>query len=183
MVKKNIAVQDVVRLYCFALIIQLLLLVPYLLKAHERAQSAHQVILRLCDTLTFAAPPGLPSLLMLVGFVARRRSRKDGLQLMYPEILKRGAACDVVCFDKTGTLTHSAVSAPGTYFWLFGFVLSCTSLSFSLCDQTCWLSKAVSSPSLSFSLHSFALSLTYAFLRSFVCSFVHSFFTCLSSDP
>ena len=118
-------VQDVVRLYCFALMIQLLLLVPYLLKAHERSQSAHEVILKLCDTLTFAAPPGLPSLLMLVGFVARRRSKKDGLQLMFPEILKRGAACDVVCFDKTGTLTHSAVSAPGTSFL---FVRVCSKL-------------------------------------------------------
>ncbi len=126
MVKRTPDVQDVVRLYCFALIIQLLLLVPYLIKAHERAQSAHEVILKLCDTLTFAAPPGLPSLLMLVGFVARRRSKKDGLQLMYPEILKRGAACDVVCFDKTGTLTHSAVSVPGTSF-----------LSIWVCSKLC----------------------------------------------
>ena len=118
--------QDVVCLYCFALMIQLLLLVPYLLKAHERSQSAHEVILKLCDTLTFAAPPGLPSLLMLVGFVARRRSKKDGLQLMFPEILKRGAGCEVVCFDKTGTLTHSAVSAPGT-----------SSLLAGVCSQLC----------------------------------------------
>ncbi|KAL0036849.1 hypothetical protein WJX77_002108 [Trebouxia sp. C0004] len=112
--EKEPFIQDVVRLYCFALMIHLLLLVPYLLKAHQRSQSAHEVILKLCETLTFAAPPALPSLLMLVGFVARRRSKKDGLQLMFPEILKRGAACEVVCFDKTGTLTHSAANLHGT---------------------------------------------------------------------
>ena len=70
-----LVLQDIVHLSCFALIIQLPLLVPYMLKAYERSQSAHEVNLKLCDTLAFAAPPGLPPLLMLVGFMARRRSK------------------------------------------------------------------------------------------------------------
>jgi len=123
MVKRISGVQDVVRLYCFALIIQLLLLVPYLLKAHERAQSAHEVILKLCDTLTFAAPPGLPSLLMLVGFVARGRSKKDGLQLMYPEILKRGAATWSVLTRQAPSLAARSVLLALYSCW-FGFVVT-----------------------------------------------------------
>ena len=103
--------QDVVMLYAFALLLQLLLLIPYLLKAHERSQTPWDVGMRLLDTLTYAAPPGLPSVMLLVGVVARWRLKRSGILLMFPEVLKRGAAIDCVCFDKTGTLTHSTVSS------------------------------------------------------------------------
>lgn len=99
------------RLYLFALVLQMLLLIPYFIKASQHSQTPRDVILRLLDSLSYAAPPGLPSLLLLVGVVAQYRLKKEGLLLMLPEILKRGAAVDVVCFDKTGTLTHSAVGA------------------------------------------------------------------------
>ena len=59
---------------------------------------------------TFAAPPGLPLVLLLVGVAARILLKKDRLLLLFPEIIKRGAAVDVVAFDKTGTLTDSTVS-------------------------------------------------------------------------
>lgn len=102
--------QDVVRLYTFALALQLLTLIPYALKAHEHSPSARAVVLRVLDTLSYSAPPGLPSILLLCGIVARWRLKRQGILLMFPEVLKRGAATDVVCFDKTGTLTHSTVS-------------------------------------------------------------------------
>jgi P-type E1-E2 ATPase len=108
--------QDVIRLYLFALVLQFFILIPYIVKAPQRHQTAKDVILYLLDTVTYAAPPGLPTVLLLVGIIAGGRLKRDGLLLMFPEILKRGAAVDVVCFDKTGTLTQSTVSDayPGT---------------------------------------------------------------------
>lgn len=60
--------------------------------------------------IVFAAPPGLPLVLLLIGVAARSFLKRDGLLLLFPEIIKRGAAVDIVCFDKTGTLTDSTVS-------------------------------------------------------------------------
>ena len=121
-------VQDMFRLYLFALALQICLLIPYMLKARARRQTGLEVACTVLDTLTFAAPPGLPSLMLLVGIVASQRLKKDSLQLMFPEILKRGAAVDVVCFDKTGTLTHSAVS------WQY----MDTHNHSGLCQSHCW---------------------------------------------
>lgn len=39
-----------------------------------------------------------------------RRLAKQGISLVFPEVLKQGAIADTVCFDKTGTLTGSLVS-------------------------------------------------------------------------
>ena len=60
----------------------------------------------------FAVPPGLPLVLLLIGAAARSVLKKDGLLLLFPEIIKHGAAVDMVCFDKTGTLTDKSVSPP-----------------------------------------------------------------------
>lgn len=101
--------QDVGYLYLFALAMQCLIMLPYMIKVREHKQTIHEVIWRLLDLVTFFAPAGLPTVLFVVGAVARTRLNRVGLLLMFPEILKRGATLDVVCFDKTGTLTHSAV--------------------------------------------------------------------------
>ncbi len=103
--------QDIACLYLFALVLQCFLFIPYIIKAPQYGQDAKQVVWQLLDLVIYAAPPGLPLLLMLVGAVARNVLLKDGLMLLFPEIIKRGAAVDVVCFDKTGTLTDSLVSA------------------------------------------------------------------------
>ena len=58
----------------------------------------------------YAAPPGLPLVLLVIGGVARSFLMRDGLNLLFPEIIQRGAVVDVICFDKTGTLTDSTVS-------------------------------------------------------------------------
>jgi len=103
--------QDIACLYLFALALQCFIFIPYIIKAPQHMQDAKQVVWHLLDLVIYAAPPGLPLLLMLVGAVARNILMKDGLMLLFPEIIKRGAAVDVVCFDKTGTLTDSLVSA------------------------------------------------------------------------
>lgn len=90
--------------------LQCILLVPYFATVHLHKQSMLQVVRRLLDHLTYAAPPGLPLVLLMAGSVAQQRLKKDNLALINPDVLNRGAGVDVVCFDKTGTLTSSAVS-------------------------------------------------------------------------
>ena len=55
-------------------------------------------------------PWGLPKNLMVVFMLMCRRLAKQGISLVFPEVLKQGASADTVCFDKTGTLTGSLVS-------------------------------------------------------------------------
>lgn len=106
-----LGLQDIGSLYLFALVLQCFIFIPYIIKAPQHGQDAKQVAWHLLDLVIYAAPPGLPLVLMLIGAVARSVLLKDGLMLLFPEIIKRGAAVDVVCFDKTGTLTDSLVSA------------------------------------------------------------------------
>ncbi|DBA88976.1 TPA: hypothetical protein ACH3X2_000200 [Trebouxia sp. C0005] len=105
--------QDIRRLYFFALVLQCFILIPYMLKASQHHQSTSQVIYRLLDLVTFVAPPGVPLLLLVLSAVAMMRLRKLGLVLLHGEVVKQGAAVDVVCFDKTGTLTHSTAELHG----------------------------------------------------------------------
>lgn len=98
------------RLGVFALGLQCLLLIPYVVMAQVHKQDAQHIIWRLSDLTIYALPPGLPLVVLMMGSVARQRLKDIGLMLINPSILKLGAAIDVVCFDKTGTLTASAVS-------------------------------------------------------------------------
>ena len=102
--------QDALQLYFSALVLQLLILVPYMIKASQHHQTAKDVILRLLDIVTYAAPPGVPVLMRLISLAARSRLKRQGVLLMFPHAINAGAAVDVVCFDKTGTLTSSTVS-------------------------------------------------------------------------
>ncbi|DBA94899.1 TPA: hypothetical protein ACH3X1_002432 [Trebouxia sp. C0004] len=111
--KRDPVVADIARLYLFALVLQCFIFIPYIIKAPRHGQDAKQVLWQLLDLVIYAAPPGLPLLLMLIGAVARSILLKDGLMLLFPEIIKRGAAVDVVCFDKTGTLTDSLANLHG----------------------------------------------------------------------
>ena len=60
--------------------------------------------------LLYSAPPGLPTVMVVIGRVGWHRLQKQKISLMFPEALGKGACADVVAFDKTGTLTHSTVS-------------------------------------------------------------------------
>ena len=102
--------QDVLRLYGFALVMQFIMFITYIAKAQTFSQSALDVILRILQTLTRAAPPGLPIVIMFLAANARHRLGCEDLSLMLPQVLRAGANVDVVCFNKTGTLTGNAVS-------------------------------------------------------------------------
>lgn len=101
--------QDTFRLYAFALCIQLLIHVPYFLKATTFKQTPGDVVFKLADILLLAAPVGVPTVMLLIGRVGYRRLARENIALMFPEALKVGALADIVCFDKTGILTHSVV--------------------------------------------------------------------------
>lgn len=107
-----VCLQDVNCLCLFALLLQCLILIPYLAKVSVYPQTTRDIAYRLLDLVTHAVPITLPTVMVLVVAVAGKRLGQAGIMLMFPEALKRGAAVDVVCFDKTGTLTQSAVSSP-----------------------------------------------------------------------
>lgn len=102
--------QDTFVLYAFALCLQLLIHIPYFLKASAFQHTAADVAFKLLDILVLAAPVGAPTILLLIIGIGYMRLAKDRINLLIPEALKVGALTDVVCFDKTGTLTHTAVS-------------------------------------------------------------------------
>ena len=102
--------QDVFHLYAFALILQILIHIPYFTKAATFKQTPHDVLRKIIDIILYAVPVSVPTVMLLIGRVAYQRLAKERIALMFPESLKVGALADVVCFDKTGTLTHSVVS-------------------------------------------------------------------------
>ena len=101
--------QDTFCLYAFALCVQLLIHIPYFLKAAAFKQTPGAVLLKIADILLLAAPVGVPTVMLLIGRVGYIRLATEQIALLFPEALKVGALADVVCFDKTGTLTHSVV--------------------------------------------------------------------------
>lgn len=101
--------QDMFRLYAFAFFLQLLIHIPYFIKAASFKQTGRQVMHKLLIIFTYAAPIGTPTILMLIGRIGSIRMATANLDLKIPEAMQLGCMTDVVCFDKTGTLTHSAV--------------------------------------------------------------------------
>ena len=104
-----VLLQDMLCLYAFAFFLQLLIHIPYFIKAATFKQTGSQVVHRLLDMLMYAAPVSIPTILMTIGRIAYVRMAKDNMDLKFPEAMQLGGMADVVCFDKTGTLTHSAV--------------------------------------------------------------------------
>ena len=101
--------QEVFKLYRFAILLQLVVLIPYLLKARHFQQRAGQVICKLLDTMMHAASPAVPTAYFLCAFGLRARLRQIDISLTSNNVLNVGASCNIVCFDKTGTLTEAEV--------------------------------------------------------------------------
>ena len=101
--------QDVFHLYAFALCLQIFIHIPYFIKAATFKQTPLDVVHKLLDICCYAAPIGVPTIMMMAGRIGYHRLARHKISLMFPKSLKVGALADVVCFDKTGTLTHSAV--------------------------------------------------------------------------
>ncbi len=101
--------QDILRLYAFSLLLQLVIMIPYVIKAHHFAQSTGQIVRKVLDMLVHAAPPAVPAVMVLCGLSVTLRLRRQGINLMFPEVLMSAGGTEVVCFDKTGTLTGAVV--------------------------------------------------------------------------
>ena len=103
--------QDVLRIYAFALIIQVGLCMVYL--ATYRGRHPHtpagDVVRRICEVVIHAAPPGIPTVMMFVGGSNRGRLQKNGVTVHAVDLLKSTGEITVACLDKTGTLTGSRV--------------------------------------------------------------------------
>ncbi|DBA94075.1 TPA: hypothetical protein ACH3X1_001723 [Trebouxia sp. C0004] len=104
---------DVFHLYAFALVLQILIHIPYFAKAATFQQTPHDVLRKIIDMILYAVPVGVPTVMLLIGRIAYQRLAKERIALTFPESLKVGALADVVCFDKTGTLTHSVTELAG----------------------------------------------------------------------
>ena len=118
--------QDITRLGLFALGLQCLLLIPYIVMARVHKPDAQHIWWRVLDLVIYALPPGLPLVVLTMGSVARKRLKDIGLMLINPSILKLGAPIDIVCFDKTGALTASTVRF--VYVVLFAAGTACAAL-------------------------------------------------------
>lgn len=104
--------QDIFLLYLFALAVHMVILAPYDIMAKARHETVRGAVTRVINILTYAAPPGVPTIMVTNGIIARQRLAQEGMTLMYPEYLEFAADLDMICFDKTGTLTRRSVSPP-----------------------------------------------------------------------
>lgn len=97
------------RLYAFALCLQLLIHIPYFVKAAAFKQSSGEVVRKLVDMLMYAAPVGTPTIFMMIARIGEVRLARSNMDLRFPDAMQLGGMADIVCFDKTGTLTQSVV--------------------------------------------------------------------------
>ena len=109
-ISRGCDLQDVLRLYAFSALLQLLIFIPYAARAAHFHQSARSIAIRILDAFLHAAPPGLPAVMLFCGGANRGRLAKQGINLVFPEKLGLAAGTTVVAFDKTGTLTGTVVS-------------------------------------------------------------------------
>jgi len=118
----SVCTQDTFQLYAFALTLQLLNLISFAWRASVAyPQTPRAWVNKLLDTLTYSAPASIPTIFLVLTYIARMRLDKAGISLLYSKALHVGAYVNLVCFDKTGTLTDSVVS-------LFFLLLHCQSL-------------------------------------------------------
>ena len=89
--------------------LQAFILIPYILRAARFHQSGGDVVKRLLQCILHAAPPGIPTVLLIISFANISRLGRKGIRLTFPQALRPCAAATVACFDKTGTLTGTMV--------------------------------------------------------------------------
>ena len=107
----SVCMQDTFQLYAFALSLQLLNLIPFAWRASVAyPQTPEDWANKVLDTLTYSAPPSIPTIFLVLTYIARMRLDRAGISILYSKALNIGAYVNMVCFDKTGTLTDSVVS-------------------------------------------------------------------------
>lgn len=109
MVFANI-LQDLLRFYFFAFLLQLCIFMLYAAKAGQHPESAQQHLNRVVNIFIAAAPTGVPTVIIAALAYCILHLQSQDLLVLLPEKIKTSADVEVVCFDKTGTLTGTTVS-------------------------------------------------------------------------
>ena len=106
--------QDLLKFYFFAFLLQLCIFMLYVSKANKHPASlkdtARSIVTRVVDVFIAAAPTGAPTVIVAALTYCILHLKSEGLVILLPEKIKTIADVEVVCFDKTGTLTGSLVS-------------------------------------------------------------------------
>lgn len=102
--------QDLLKFYFFAFLLQLGIFMLYLAKASKHTDDAQGRITRAVDVLIAAAPTGAPTVVVAALTYCILHLKSQELQVLLPDKVKTIADVEVVCFDKTGTLTGATVS-------------------------------------------------------------------------
>ena len=105
--------QDLLKFYFFALLLQLSVFMLYVAKANKHPSvqdTARSTVNRIVAVFVAAAPTGAPTVVVAALTFCIIHLRKSGLEILLPEKVKTIADVEVVCFDKTGTLTGTLVS-------------------------------------------------------------------------
>ena len=113
---KNPAVvlQDLLKFYFFAFLLQLCIFVLYVAKTNKHPASpritAITTTTRVVNIFIAAAPTGAPTVIVAALTYCILHLKRRGLTVLLPEKIKTIADVELVCFDKTGTLTGTVVS-------------------------------------------------------------------------
>ncbi len=102
--------QDLLRFYAFAFVLQLFLFMLYAAKVSEHPTSTKAVIDRVINIFISAAPTGAPTVVVAGIAYCVVHLRNQEVVVLLPDKIKTIADVEVVCFDKTGTLTGTMVS-------------------------------------------------------------------------
>jgi len=103
--------QDLLRFYAFAFLLQLLFFVVYAAKVSEHPTSTKVVVDRVINIFISAAPTGAPTVVVAGIAYCVVHLRNQEVVVLLPDKIKTIADVEVVCFDKTGTLTGTMVSS------------------------------------------------------------------------
>ena len=96
-------------MYGLAFIVQLLILVPYAIRALHFKPTTRAIVERILDMVVHAAPPGVPAIMVFCTGARMHWLEQMGVSVQAPGALKMSGQTDIVAFDKTGTLTGSLV--------------------------------------------------------------------------
>ena len=102
--------QDLLRFYACAFLLQLLFFMVYAAKVSEHPTSTKAVVDRVINIFISAAPTGAPTVVVAGIAYCVVHLRNQEVVVLLPDKIKTIADVEVVCFDKTGTLTGTMVS-------------------------------------------------------------------------
>lgn len=102
--------QDLLRYYGFALVLQLMIFTVYLSRVSRYPHSPSSVFQHVGATIVAAAATGIPTVVITSILRCVTELQTHNITMQNNLKVKAAAAVEVVVLDKTGTLTGSVVS-------------------------------------------------------------------------